>query len=292
MKQSIKDFLTFVFLITGLNLLGPLAIFLPLPFFVFRDKIPLKSLVLASFIPVFLIFPFVDRLSFFASLLHYGSLVLPSLTIIFLYEHFNLTPFGRLSISVFSTLVFIVLLVFMARFNYGNSFFEQLFEMFTKQGGFKQSDIAYLKKVLSYTGIGLVFFSEAIFFVFNLILLPRVSVVFRDFYTFKANSYFVILTVVFIFIVNLFWMFDMFNPLLIQCATAIGSYLFFIFFVQGLSIYFVFLDRIMLEGFFKILALVVIFLYPMPVFVALAGILDFWIDFREKIKRINGGRVV
>ncbi len=293
MKQEFKDYLLFVFVLTILNFSGPLAVFLPLPFFIFKDKFSFKTLVLTSFIPLLIISPFLpDRLSLFASFLHYGCLVIPTLTIIYLFKYTALSPFYRVFISSLSILVFILILSFISTLVIGNDFFLAIFEQFFKTSNLDKGDLKYLQDVFYYAGYGLVFFSEAMFFLFNTVFFSKVSGVLRDFENYKADIFLVVFTVFFIFSVNILWILNLLSGIILQVVATISLFIFFVFFVQGLSIYLFFLNKVGFSGFAKTVSLVLIFIYPLPAILALLGILDFWIDFRLKINKIGGGKLV
>ncbi len=293
MKQEAKDYLKFLVVLIILNLSGPLAVFLPLPFFIYKDKFSFKSLFFLSFIPIFVLFPFLpDKLSVFASLLHYGSLVIPSLFIIYLFRFKNLSPFYRLLFPSLSILLFVVGLNYFANSILGDNIFYVMFEQFFKASNLSNDDLTYIKNVFHYAGYGLIFLSEAMFFLFNAVFFPKISGVLRDFVTYKVDVFTVVFTVFFILSVNVLWITGNLSGFILQFAATISLFLFFIFFVQGLSIYMYFLDKVFVSGFAKAVSLVLIFFYPLPVIVALAGILDFWIDFRARLKNIGGGKVV
>ncbi len=293
MKQVIKDYILFVLVLTFLNIAGPLAVFLPLPFFLFKDKFSFLTLFLSSFIPIIILFPFLpDKLSFFVSLLHYGSLVIPTLVIIFLFRYSNLNSFQRLFFSSLSILVFIIALGVISNHLLGKDFFIAIFEQFFKTAKISESDVEYIKKVFFYAGYGLVFFSEAMFFIFNTVFFSKTTGVLRDFEGYKADFFVVVFTVIFILIVNLLWITGYLHGYILQIVATLSLFLFFIFFVQGFSIYLYFLNKVGFSGFAKMLSIVLIFIYPLPAILALVGILDFWLDFRVRISKIGGGKLV
>ena len=293
MKQAIKDYLLFVLVLTLLNIAGPLAVFLPLPFFLFKDKFSYSTLFLSAFIPLLILFPFLpDKLSLIVSLLHYGSLVIPTLVMIFLFRYSNLNSFQRLFISSLSILVFIVVLGVISNYFLGKDFFIALFEQFFKTAKMSENDMKYIKNVFYYAGYGLVFFSEAMFFLFNTVFFSKATGVLRDFEGYKADVFVVIFTVVFILCVNMLWITGYLHGYILQIVATLSLFLFFIFFVQGFSIYLYFLNKVGFSGFAKVLSIVLIFIYPLPAILALVGILDFWLDFRVRISKIGGGKLV
>ncbi len=293
MKQAIKDYLLFVLVLTVLNVAGPLAVFLPLPFFLFKEKFSFSTLFLSAFIPAIILFPFLpDKLSFFVSLLHYGSLVVPTLVIIFLFRYSNLNSFQRLFISSLSILVFIIALGVISNYLLGRDFFIAVFEQFFKTSKIPESDLEYIKNVFYYAGYGLVFFSEAMFFLFNTVFFSKASGVLRDFAGYKVDVFVVVFTVVFILCVNILWITGYLHGYILQTVATLSLFLFYIFFVQGFAIYLYFLNKVGFSGFAKVLSIVLIFIYPLPAILALVGILDFWLDFRLRISKIGGGKLV
>ncbi|BBB32254.1 hypothetical protein TTHT_0682 [Thermotomaculum hydrothermale] len=293
MKKLLKDYFLFVLVLIILNFSGPLAIFLPLPFFLYKDKFSFKTLFFTSLIPLFFIFPFLpDKLSIFASVLHYGSLVLPTLLIIYIHRKFTLTPFLRIVIPTLTILIFIVSITYFFITIEGKTVFEQIFEQFFKTANLNAGDLEYVKNVFKYAGLGLIFFSEAIFFLFNTLFFGKIGGVLRDFYDYRVNITIVLFTVLFLIVVNILWATGNLNGIVLQIISTISFFLFFIFFVQGFAIYLFFLKKVGFSGFAKALSIVLIFIYPLPAMLSLAGILDFWVDFRKKIKNIGGGKVV
>ncbi len=293
MKQISKDSLIFVFILTILNFSGPLAVFLPLPFFVFKNRFAFKILVLLSIVPVFLMWFFLpDKFSFFLSLVHYGSLVTPSLIIIYLSRFTELSVFQRVFFSSISIIIFMGIIYNISGLIFSNDFFAKIFDQIFQSGEIKDVDIEYLKYIFNVAGLGILFFSEALFFLFNLLFFSKFSEVLEDFENYKADIIIVAFTVVFIFCVNILWFFNMLNGIMLKLVIVFCFFLFFLFFVQGLSIYLYFLKKINVTGFAKALFIVLIFIYPLPAIMALMGILDFWIDFRVKINKIGGGKIV
>ena len=294
MSRNYKDYFIFLFFITVLNFLGPLAMFLPAPFFILGRKFSFSSLLIMSFFPLLLFFPLLanDKLSLYLTLLHYGCMVIPSLLIIYLKTKFGFSAFAKLFFSALGILLFVFAVSYVFNHYFDGGIFNELSQRFFEASNLSKQDLEYLKTIFEYGGIAMIFFSESIFFLFNAVYFSKNGGVLDDFLFFKAPWHIVVFAVIFVLLVNFLWFFNLLTGKTLFVVAVVSAFLFFIFFAQGLAIYLFFLKRLGIGSFAKVIFIMLIFIYPMPFLLTLIGITDFWIDFRNRIIRLGGGKVV
>ncbi|GEM_PF-4203359 len=293
MKSDFKDYIFFVFLIVALNFMGPMALFLPAPIFVYRDKFPIPYFFLFSFLP----FPFIfflapDRFNLFFSLLHYCCLVYPSILFVSLLRLKWMNFFERFFPA--AILMFLILVSFFFGFYRmsGTTAFSMVIDKFLQLNNVSKGDAEYLKNILFYLFYGIMFLTEGVVFVFNMLFFIKDTGFSSEFHQFKTPVYFVIFTIFFMILLNFFWFSGYLKGEIGVLFATIGFFIFFVFFIQGLSILFFVFNVLNIKGFAKAFLIVLIFIYPIPVILAFTGIFDFWFDFRKKIKVMGGGKVV
>ena len=291
MTLNAKDSLAFVLSLIILNFLGPLAVFLPAPFFLFRHKFSLTSLFLLSLIPPVLFWYVApDSFTLLSSLIHYFSLSLAAL--VFIRFENSGSEFKKIMIPALSIFVVVVFSVFVYSFILHGDILKEFSDKILQLNGMDESDIKLGLKFLKLTMLGAVFFSEAIIFLLNLFLFKnRASLNFRI-SLYKTPQFLVIAAIFFVFSANLLFFIDIKTDLIYIIYIALGFLFFFTFFVQGIAVYLMFLSTFLHSPFARFFFIVIIFMYPIPLMLGLVGILDFWFDFRKRIINSGGGKLV
>ncbi len=291
MNFNAKDSLVFVLSLIILNFLGPLAIFLPAPFFIYRQKFSLSSLFFLSLIPPIVFwYAAPDSFTLLSSFIHYFSLSFASLA--FIKFETSGSEFKKIFIPAVLIFFAVALSVFLYTFILRGDILKEFSEKILQMNELDYADIRSGLRLLKLTMLGAVFFTEAAVFLLNLFIFKNRAALNFRISLYRVPQSLVVATVFFVFFANVLFFLNLKTDLLFIIFISAGFFLFFMFFVQGIAVYLTFLSTFLHSAFARFFFIVIIFMYPVPILLGVLGILDFWFDFRKKIMNSGGGKLV
>ncbi len=281
LQNKSKDFFLFSTILFFLNFLGPGALLLSVPIFLYSDRLSNKFLLrgiisagLSTFAISFLMF---DGFGIIA----YNTLHYIVLTLFFFY--FMQKPKGRL----FITLVMTVCLTFIVIFAYEtvtkSSLLQNTLNML-KNSGSQGSDEFYKSiKPLQYITPSVLAISEAAVLLFNIYIFTKFKKVRTNFSNFKLPEYFLplflIVAIIYIAVTYVFKDVGFVHKLSLNLLLAVT----FFYFVNGFAILTFGLDLAKTSYFLRAFVYITAFMQPGLILVTALGFADFWIDIRQKM---------
>ncbi len=288
MRPEPRSFLLLTAFVFVLNFMGPLALLLPVPFIFYYKRVPaLSRAVSAGIVAVLLIILVQDPLAHFVVLVQFASLIAPFLLFLSLQEK----GYG-INTSIPTALLLTFVLIAIAALGYPFLFHSPIADQLNivlKQSGFKPSP--ELNKALTsliHILPSIIFLSEGIVLLLNLMIFTRISHEPIDFHNFRLPD---ILIAVFI-ITGVLFIFTGIVPAIhsetlhnITANTLIA--LAFAYFTQGLAVAVFFLNKIKMPMLLRLACFIFIFIQPGPFLVTALGFADIWVEFRKRSFIIN-----
>ncbi|RLE16694.1 MAG: hypothetical protein DRJ14_08030 [Acidobacteria bacterium] len=288
MRPELRSFLLLTAFLFVLNFMGPLALLLPVPFIFYYKRVPaLYRAVSAGIVAVLLILIVQDPLAHFVVLFQFTSLIAPFLLFLSLQEE----GFG-INFSIPAALLLTFILIAAGTLAYPLFFHQPMAAQLTavlKESGFQPNpDLNQALTSLIHVLPGIIFLSEGIILLLNLMIFSRISHEPINFHNFRLPDMLIALFVA----VGLLFIFTGIVPAIhsdllhnITANTLIA--LAFAYFMQGLAVAVFFLNRIKMHPLLRLACFIFIFIQPGPFLVTALGFADIWVEFRKRSFIIN-----
>ncbi|NOZ12884.1 MAG: DUF2232 domain-containing protein [Acidobacteria bacterium] len=288
MRPELRSFLLLTAFVFVLNFMGPLALLLPVPFIFYYKRVPAPyRAVSAGIVAVLLMLLVRDPLAHFVVLVQFISLIAPFLLFLSMQEK----GYG-INTSIPAALLLTFVLIAAAALAYPLFFHSPIADQLNtvlKQSGFKPSpDLNKALTSLIHILPGIIFLSEGIILLLNLMIFARISREPIEFHNFRLPdtliAAFIIAGILFIFtgIVPAIHS-EMLHNIVSNTLIALA----FVYFTQGLAVAVFFLNRIKMPPLLRLACFVFIFIQPGPFLVTGLGFADIWVEFRKRSFIIN-----
>ncbi len=283
MRSELKPILLLTAFLFVLNFLGPLALLLPVPFIFYYKRVPaLHRALSAGVVAVLLLILVRDPLARYVVLFQFASLVSPFLLFLSMQEKGY-----TIDISIPSTLLLTFVLVAVGSLAYPHFFHQPIADQLAtvlKESGFKPTPELH-QALTTFIHIlpGIIFLSEGIMILLNLMIFSRVTKDQIQFPSFRLPDSLIIafvgMAVLFIFtaIVPVIHS-DTVRYVAANTLIAIA----FAYFTQGLAVAVFFIDKMKIPTLLRLLVFVFIFIQPGPLLVTGLGFADIWLEFRKR----------
>lgn len=288
MRPELKSFLLLTAFVFALNFLGPLALLLPVPFIFYFKRVPaLYRAASAGIVAVLLLILVQEPLAHFVVLFQFASLVAPFLLFLSLQEKGY-----TIDTSIPAALLLTFVLVAAGSYAYPLFFHMPIADQLTavlKESGFQPSP-ELNDALTSFIHIlpGIIFLSEGVVLLLNLMIFSRVSSEPIRFQEFRLPDSLIIVFVgmalLFIFtaIVPVIH-YDVLRYMAANMLIAIA----FAYFTQGLAVAVFFLNKMKMPTLLRLACFIFIFIQPGPLLVTGLGFADIWVEFRKRSFIIN-----
>lgn len=281
LQNKPKDFIFFVFILTILNFMGPGALFLSVPVFLYKDKLEFKLLLSAIMTAGAIIF-FISMVYATESVvLTYYMLHFFILTVPFLY--FIENPYNR----IFKTLMLVMIVSFLTILSHqlitGVSLLQKSIEILNEGTNEIPKELIDSMKVFEKIVPGIVSIFEGGIFLLNIYIFSKIKKVDIGFENFKLSEFLlpVFIFVAIIYIVTTFTGSKGYYIGVISLNLIIV--LLFFYFLSGFSLLVFGMRLVKTPMLLRIFIFLTPFTHAGLILITALGFADFWLDFRKKL---------